>query len=225
MTQKTRKTAGVATAVVATMGLALTACSGGGESSGVTDETNAALKVCEQVFGAKGVTDARAVLGNSGFRAESGPLDEIKESMLKEARAYVPGSEDLSRNRHDVCRLSAEGEGDTVGSVDGRVKWSVLTMDSVTSGPTAGDWRRAAANVYVQREKRRGGLATVLPCRIPGAAEGQERELPLEISVLGEGLGGDKEAVLGTLLASLAQDTQKRLGCVQPVSVPATLVP
>ncbi|MFF0429631.1 hypothetical protein ACFYUJ_35305 [Streptomyces sp. NPDC004520] len=206
------------------MALALAGCSGGGESGEAGAETSAALKVCEEVFGADGVSAARAALGDSDFRAESYSPDRIRESMLKEARAYVPGSEDLSRSKHEPCSMST-ADGEDYRRVDARVQWSLLTVGSVAEDVKSGTWHRIGEDLYVQWLKRVDGLAAVLPCQVSGAAAGQERALPLEIAVLGEGLGPDRERLSGNLLASLVRDTQKRLGCKNPVAVPASLLP
>ncbi|MFF1506264.1 hypothetical protein [Streptomyces sp. NPDC058326] len=224
MTQRTRKTPGAATAFVAVLALALTACSGEGESGGTDPETATALKVCEEVFGAEGVSAARAVLGDSDFRAESRPLEDVRESMLKEARAYVPGSEDLSRSKYEPCRMST-ADGENVKRVDARVQWSVFTMDSVTVDDKERKWTKVAEDVYVQWERQpMTALVAVIPCRVPGAASGQERELPLQVSARSQGIG-DGEALAGSLLTPLVRDTQKRLGCENAVAVPTSLLP
>ncbi|MFI1718419.1 hypothetical protein ACIGW4_29780 [Streptomyces sp. NPDC053513] len=217
-------TRSVTMGLVAAMTLALTACSEGNTSGGADAETSAALKVCEEVFGADGVSAARAVLGDSDFRAESQPLDRIRESMLKEVRAYTPGSEDYSRNNHEPCNMSTS-DGGTVKRVYAHIAWSHISMDHVSVDDTKREWTKAADDVYVQRVGQLGALAAVLPCRVPGAKKGQERDLPLEISVRSHALGPDRDTLAGRLLASLVRDTRKRLGCENPVAVPTSLLP
>ncbi|MFE7582664.1 hypothetical protein ACFU5Y_14060 [Streptomyces gardneri] len=223
----TRSTALAGVVALAAALTALTGCSGGGdgEAEGPGPETVKALKVCEEVLGAGGVSAARATLGDSDFRAESLPLAKVGEAMLKEARSYVPGSEDLSRSTYEPCRMST-AEGETVRRVDARVQWSVFTMDSVTVDDKQRKWTKAAEDVYVQRERQpMDALVAVVPCRVPGAAAGQERELPLQVSVRSQGIGTDGETLSGKLLTPFVRDTQKRLGCVDPVTIPESLLP
>ncbi|MER8232038.1 hypothetical protein ACIRQY_30175 [Streptomyces sp. NPDC101490] len=214
----------VAGLVAVAAALALTACSAGDAGSGKPGpSTVAALKVCEQAFGAEGVTTARATLGTSGLEAEGTSWDTVRQSMLKEARAYVPGEEDMTRGRHEPCRMSTSGE--SVKRVEARVQWSLITMDHVTVDDTKRAWRKAADDVYVQWVSRLPALAAVLPCRVPGTATGQDRALPLEVRVETAGLGADRETLTGTLLASLVRETHERLGCENPLTVPASLLP
>ncbi|GGV92435.1 hypothetical protein [Streptomyces narbonensis] len=214
--------AGVAALAAVT---ALAGCSGGGEAGGPAPETAKALAVCEEVLGASGVSAARAALGDADFRAESAPPAQVREAMLKEARSYAPGSEDLTRSTYEPCRMST-AEGGNVRRVDARVQWSVQTMDSVTVDDKERKWAKAAADVYVRWEREpMDALVAVVPCRVPGAAAGQERELPLQVSVRSQGIGTDGETLAGSLLTPFVRDTQKRLGCQDPVTVPESLLP
>ncbi|MFF8840649.1 hypothetical protein [Streptomyces sp. NPDC015130] len=205
----------------------LTGCSGGGgdEAAGPPPETVKALEVCEEVLGAGGVSAARAILGDSDFRAESLPPAEVREAMLKEATSYVAGSEDLTRSTYEPCRMST-AEGGNIQRVDARVQWSVQTMDSVSVDDEERKWTKAADDVYVRWEQEpMDALVAVVPCRVPGAVAAQERELPLQVSVRSQGLGTDKEALSGSLLTPFVRETQKRLGCLEPVTVPESLLP
>ncbi|MFB7354715.1 hypothetical protein [Streptomyces gardneri] len=223
----TRSTALAGVVALAAALTALTGCSGGGdgEAEAPGPETVKALKVCEEVLGAGGVSAARAILGDSDFRAESLPWAKVGEAMLKEARSYVPGSEDLSRSTYEPCRMST-AEGESIRRVDARVQWSVFTMDSVTVADKQRKWTKAAEDVYVQWERQpMDALVAVVPCRVPGAAAGQERELPLQVSVRSQGIGTDRETLSGKLLTPFVRDTQKRLGCQDPVTIPESLLP
>lgn len=213
-----------ASALAAAVVLSAAACSDDGSREGTGSQSPAALKTCQDVFGAENVDAVAASLGGGELKAEATSLDQVTDALTSEARTYKPGSEDLSRTSYEPCRLGAAGEGGQVG-VTGQVKWSVLTMDSVEAGKPAGKWRRAGDQIYVQSLARTSGVAVVLPCRIPGAVPEQKRELPLEISVLDQGLGNDKDAVLGRLLPAMATDTRDRLGCEDPLSVPPVLSP
>ncbi|MET9435232.1 hypothetical protein [Streptomyces sp. NPDC006551] len=182
------------------------------------------MKTCQELFGKENIDAVQKGLGGGEIEAESKPLDRMKDLMVEKARGWKAEGDDLTRAWYDMCRLEA-ADNNGQSWVTGQVKWSVLAMDSVAAKDSAQEWRKASDDVYVQSLKRASGVAAVLPCRIEGADPAQRSGLPLEISVLDQGLGGDREALLGKLLGSLVQDTQKRLGCVQPVSVPADLRP
>ncbi|MFJ8669012.1 hypothetical protein [Streptomyces sp. NPDC093600] len=182
------------------------------------------MKTCQELFGEENVDAVRNGLGGGELQAQSKSLDQMKNLMVDKARGWKAEGDDLSRAWYDMCRLEATDKNGQAW-VTGQVKWSVLAMDSVTTKDSAQEWRKASDDVYVQSLKRTSGVAAVLPCRIEGADPAQRSGLPLEISVLDQGLGRDREALLGKLLASLVQDAQKRLGCVQPVPVPADLRP
>ncbi|MFF8278230.1 hypothetical protein ACF05T_19315 [Streptomyces lateritius] len=203
--------------------LSVSACSDGGEDGAA--EASAALKACQEVFGAENVEAVRPALGGGELRAETVPLDQMKEALLKKARNWTPSSENFSRAWYQPCRLLEASENRVQSWVAGEVKWSVLTMDTVTTGKSASEWRKAGDDVYVQHLSRSNGIAVVLSCRIQGAVPEQERQLPLEIRVYDQALQGDRVEVLGRLASALATDTRERLGCEDPLSIPTVLKP
>ncbi|MFF6777846.1 hypothetical protein ACFY8W_30450 [Streptomyces sp. NPDC012637] len=219
MTKKTRRLRRLGAGILASA-LVLTACSGGEPDT----ETDAGLKVCEELLGAEGVSRTRALIGDDGFAVEDLSLEAIRESMLRQARTYKPESEDLFRSSYEPCELRANSGGGGIKRVDAGVKWSVLSMETVLKGLERGDWTESAQDLYVQKVPRLKGLAAILPCKISGTAPGQERAMPLEVAVsTSDETGTEGDALAKTLLSSLARNTQKILGCANPVSVPDVL--
>ncbi|MFF6869432.1 hypothetical protein [Streptomyces sp. NPDC012450] len=216
------------------MALTATGCSGGGAPDGAEKRTAAALKVCEEVFGAGGVAEAREVLDSSrlgaeppvpgGFRAEGRDLDGIRTAMTGEARAYVPRSP-ADRRGHPSYRPCGMAAGDyenhdVVCRIGGEVTWLSLTADELADSADYGNRsNKVAEDLYARQD---GGTVAVLPCRVPGAPAAQERGMPLEVRVRAEMVGPEADLVIGRLLASLVRDTRERLGCLNPVEVPAT---
>ncbi|MEU6882645.1 hypothetical protein [Streptomyces sp. NPDC046712] len=204
--------------------LTAVACSGGGSGDGDREAaTKAALDSCGRVLGAENVESVRAELGGN-VRAESKAPDRIKGLLLKTAQEWKPESDDFSRAAYDLCLMRAAGE-ENRWSVVGSVKWSQLTMQSVSKGEHSAEWRKAADDVYVQRLARTPGLAAVVPCTLPGTAAGQSEQLPLEMAVLDDGLSEDGGALSGRLLSALVANTRAFLGCRDSVSVPPVLSP
>ncbi|MEU8761240.1 hypothetical protein [Streptomyces sp. NPDC048659] len=200
----------------------LSACSGGGAEAGGGGEDGAELALCREVFGEANVAAVRTLLTADGAPAESGSPDRIRTRMSQQARAWSAETDKLRRDGHDLCFLGAPGVGSR-GWLAGRVTWSTLTMDSVTTGPSAKDWRRAGDGVYVQRLKRQNGLAVLSPCRLTGTAKGQERLLPLEVSVTEEGLSATDPGLTGRSVSGLLAYTRELLDCQNTVAVPDEL--
>ncbi|MFD3945788.1 hypothetical protein [Streptomyces sp. NPDC058579] len=207
------------------LGVALSvgACSGGGSDGSGWDETaQAALTRCERLFGVDNVEAVRAHLGSEA-RFDSNDPDRIKADLLKTAEEWTPGGDDLRRVTYQACLMKPSGD-EYQPPVIGTVKWSLVTMDWVSTGEEAAEWRKVADDVYVQSMSLRPGLTAVLPCTLPGTAKGQGEQLPLEVSVHDEGLGkASGELLTGRLLASLARNTHELLGCEDVLSVPDTL--
>ncbi|MBT2442193.1 hypothetical protein J7E93_19210 [Streptomyces sp. ISL-36] len=201
-----------------------TACSGDEAGKGGEDAaTQASLKTCESLLGAENVASVRADLGGD-VRAESSSPERAKGLLLEKAEKWTADGDDLKRATYQLCLMRAAGEEDR-GPVVAGVKWSLLTMDWVSKGKHAAEWRKAAEHVYVQRLARNPGLAAVVPCTLPGTAPGQTEGLPLEISVLDAGLSKDSGALSGRLLSALVRKTHELLGCQDSLAVPESLTP
>ncbi|MEV7275867.1 hypothetical protein [Streptomyces sp. NPDC093111] len=198
----------------------VTACTG--EDANAGRETSPELKVCRQAFGDVNVDAVESILTEGGAQAESGAPARLKDRMTEQARAWTAESDDLRRDSSELCTLGVTGA-DSRGWMTGRVMWSTLTMDSVTVGSSAKGWRKAVDGVYAQPLKQQSGLAVVAPCRLAGTATGQERQLPLEVSVAEEGLGSRNPDLTGRVASALLRYTRTLLGCQNPLTVPDSL--
>ncbi|MEU6979463.1 hypothetical protein [Streptomyces sp. NPDC046371] len=207
--------------VFATCALVLvTACTGEGAQAG--RESSSDLNVCRQVFGDGNVDAVESILAEDDVQVVSGAPGRLKDRLTEQARAWTAGSDDLRRDSSRLCTLGGTGV-DSRGWMTGRVMWSTLTMDSVTVGSSAKGWRKAGDGVYVQPLKQEAGLAVVAPCRLAGTAPGQERQLPLEVSVTEQGLGSRDPDLTGRVASALLRYTRTLLGCQNPLEVPDSL--
>ncbi|MEV0453269.1 hypothetical protein [Streptomyces sp. NPDC050600] len=199
-----------------------TACTG--EDTHAGREPSPELKVCRQAFGDDNVATVESLLTAGGVQAESGAPGRLKDRLTEQARAWTAESDDLRRDSSELCTLGVTGA-DSPGWMTGRVMWSTLTMDAVTARSPAKGWRKAGDGVYVQPLKQQSGLAVVTPCRLAGTASGQERQLPLEVSVAEQGLESRHPDLTGRVASTLLRYTRTLLGCQNPVVVPDSLTP
>ncbi len=177
------------------------------------------------MFGAVGVSKVQSVVGDNKFQGVSTPWSSIARAMLKEARQYDPDGEDWTRSRHRPCELSANGI-EMRRRVEVNVKWSVFTMDTLSTGADRGKWTKEAQDVYVYKRVDARTIKVIVPCKVSGTAPEQRNALPLEVIVYtSPETGAEGDSLAATLLPSLVRTTQKHLGCEKPVSVPDVLVP
>ncbi|MFB9437500.1 hypothetical protein [Streptomyces showdoensis] len=196
------------------------ACSGGGADAG--GEVRAELEVCRDAFGDENVASVESILADGGLQVESGSPDRLRLRLSEQARDWTAAGDDLRRDSSELCTLGVTGA-DSRGWMTGRVMWSTLTMDSVAVGNSAKSWHEDGDGVYVQRLRQQSGLAVVSPCRLAGTANGQERRLPLEISVTEQGLGGGDPGLTGRVASRLLTYVRELLGCQNTMEVPGTL--
>ncbi|MEV3992869.1 hypothetical protein AB0J57_28575 [Streptomyces sp. NPDC049837] len=197
---------------------ALAACTG---NEPAQSESSPELNTCRELLGRDGVDAARQAVGGDEVRAEA-PVSarKLAETMAEEARARAADDEDLSRDSYEPCRLSGR-TADT--QVVTRVKWSVLTMNSVSEGKLAGQWRQAAKDLYVHEADGGKRVGLLVTCQVPKAPASQREGVPLEVEVSGAGTAGGDARLSARLALSLAGNLRGLLGCTDPVTLPTAL--
>ncbi|MFJ6103990.1 hypothetical protein ACIQHY_23650 [Streptomyces sp. NPDC092359] len=205
-----------------------TAACGGGDApkprGGASEAVSAAaLKTCQEVFGAADVDALRSELG-SGFRPFGRSLTEMRDRLVAEARGWTAGQDDLRRTTYHPCELEGGGDGGAA-RITATVAWSTYDIDFVRSGEGRLRWRETGEGAYTASRSDGWGIPLVMPCTVPGSSAGQGRELPLQVAVKDEGRTGDPAVPTERLLKSLAEKTRGLLGCTEKLTVPADLLP
>ncbi|MER7624848.1 hypothetical protein [Streptomyces sp. NPDC126503] len=199
--------------------LAATACSSAAQPPPAPEP--AALRACQDAFGAESVDVLRAALGD-GFRPHGPAGADVKGRLVAEAREWRAGADDLRRQVQHPCEIEGGGSGRVITATVG---WSMYDIDHVSAGKGRFRWRTVADGVYVASRPDIWGTPLVMPCTVPGTAPGQGRELPLEIAVLHKATGEAAKVPEERLLAALARGTRELLGCREQVDVPGDLLP
>ncbi|WP_309052560.1 hypothetical protein [Streptomyces sp.] len=219
MARRAVAVAGRPVAGVAGLLLAATACSGAGEQAPAPDP--AALRACQEVFGAESVGALRDAFGE-GFRPHGRAPGEVEGRLVAQAREWRAGADDLRRQVQHPCEIEGGGDGRVITATVG---WSMYDIDHVSSGKGRFRWRTVADGVYVASRPDVWGTPLVMPCTVPGTAPGQGAELPLEVAVLHKASGEAAEVPEERLLAALARSARELLGCREQVKVPDDLLP
>ncbi|MET9801336.1 hypothetical protein [Streptomyces sp. NPDC006368] len=209
-----------ASALVVAGLLASTGCSGGERSA---DESSAAWGICEEFFGAADVEAVRKAMGDAEPRPEAPQkLDALAEAMAEEASTRAANTEDLSRASYEPCRIAAS-RGDTAQRVSGQVKWSVLTLRSLSRGALAREWRQVAKGVHVHSADGGDRVSLLVTCQVPKAPANQREDVPLEVEVSQVGLSGGDPKLPERLVLSLAGTMRHVLHCTDAVTLPSRL--
>ncbi|WP_143608412.1 hypothetical protein [Streptomyces sp. CB03234] len=196
----------------------LAACTGDGSAQ---SESSPELNTCRELLGREGVDAARRAVGGGEVRAEA-PVSarKLADTMAGEARVRAADGEDLDRRSYEPCRLSGSTADTRVVT---RAKWSVLTMDSVSEGKLAVQWREAAKDVYVHETDGGDRVALLVTCQVPEAPASQREGVPLEVEVSRAGAADGDARLPARLALSLAGNLRGLLGCTDTVTVPTAL--
>ncbi|WP_328920695.1 hypothetical protein OG911_28430 [Streptomyces sp. NBC_00208] len=212
-----RTSLAVTISAVALGAVALSGCSDDGEAKA---SASMDLLRCEQFLGAGNV---RSVLDSIG---EGDPVASARRSptdlagrLAREAREWT--EQDLLHDSYRACRIDVPAEdGDGGQVVEATVKWSVLTVKSMSEPKHAQTWRKVNDQVFVETETGRPSMRLLVPRGVSGAPSGQKLGLPLEMEVADSGLDVDQRE---KLLTTFARALTGELACADTPEIPAAL--
>ncbi|MFD9499062.1 hypothetical protein [Streptomyces sp. NPDC060035] len=199
---------------VLVIGGLLSGCSGGEERA-----ESPKLGRCKSLLGAGNVEAAVKTTGGSDVEVSGTPqADVLADSLVREAKQWQES--DLLHNSYTGCRMDAF-EGDQLsGTIDVSVKWSVLSFGLLDSPKNSRTWRQVNESVYVAPEPGPARMQLLAACAVPGAAESQSSDLPLQFDVSGLSLGAE---LRWGLLRAFAQSVTEEMGCATPPVIPSVL--
>jgi hypothetical protein len=178
------------------------------------------LPRCQKLLGEKNVRSAIDAMGEGELLVTARHTGKDLAGLLAlEAKAWE--KDDLLHNSYSACRLSVLREQEEgVKVVEATVKWSALLLDFMSKPKYAETWRKVNDQVFVETRGSSSDTRLLIACRVPGAAAGQVREMPLEVAV---GDPGFDAALRGKLLTMYARVLTDGLGCTNAPQIPRTL--
>ncbi|ROQ32627.1 hypothetical protein EDD98_1619 [Streptomyces sp. PanSC19] len=223
-----RRRTGASVAAALAVVLSVASCGGGGgdapkASATEAARTEAALRTCQKVFGAKNVDSLRAEFGE-GLRAYDRSLTDMKERLVTEAHDWTAVDDDLRRATYRPCQIQERAEGSD-GWVTSTVAWSMWSIEFLSSTKDVRAWHKVVDGVYVSPRRPTTGTSLAMTCTIPGSAAGQGSGLPLEVSVNEEDRKAGEGASTEQLLKSLAENMREFIGCREKPALPDDLAP
>ncbi|GAA2576104.1 MULTISPECIES: hypothetical protein [Streptomyces] len=171
-------------------------------------------KTCDDLFGAKNMTDVRDILGDD-LQILNPPItvDEVADGLKREAREpydQVRGFDD-----YDVCHLSDRG------TFQPFIGWSARSLKQVSD--PSGRWHPVGPDAFAKGGIYGGGsTVTVFRCKVAGAAKGRQVQTLLEVSVTDVG-HPSTEQFEAQLTAKLARSVRDAVGCVNRPEIPEGL--
>ncbi|MER6702269.1 hypothetical protein ABT289_34475 [Streptomyces fimicarius] len=199
--------------------LVLVGCSGDSEADKESNSPTG-LQVCDQFLGAENVRKAVDSVdgGDANATARNLPA-QLAAALTREAEKW--SIDDLLYHPYSACRLDISADGGGAHVIRAQVKWSALTIDSMSEPKYAKSWRQVNDQVFVEPQVGQPIMRLLVACGVPGAAPEQEAELPLQMTIMDPGLAVEqRQALLSTFARTLVDE----LACTGDPVVPAQLI-
>lgn len=208
---------GIAVAVAAV----LSGCSGGDGGSRDRSDAPKGWSVCNELFGSSRIDTLQDEVGDGTLTVLNGydTADKLMSERASVARSWEPGSEVHYSNTSHPCDLGIDG---TAKKFSSYVRWSVDTPKDIKAGDAGDGWQSVGEDIYVRREDGGLHLTAVIPCKIKGAHEEQEAELPLEVETEVRNVPDFDSKLLGDMTAQLARKLADGLPCMNKPTVPSS---
>ncbi|MFE1950389.1 hypothetical protein ACFW9D_07975 [Streptomyces sp. NPDC059524] len=185
----------------------LAGCSGGGGDS--QREAGAGGRACKNYLSEKNST--RLGKPRDPYYKPVAPA-QLRKALRKEIEGWTPGSPPISLDEYIVCDVSDESTHLFT------VEWSKDSMKRIKSKER---WEEPVGDAYFAKSGSVGGSAALaFPCQIPGAADGQEDALPLEVGVGGVPRSVDSPGFQRSLALDLARSVRKIMQCENNPVIP-----
>ncbi|MGW1651311.1 hypothetical protein [Streptomyces atratus] len=204
--------------LVCTLFVGAVVLSGCSEAKGQPDVSKD-LARCHQYLGKQNVgavVDAMGE-GDSNVSARLG-LRDLAGRLTSEAEAWTEN--DLLRDSYSACRIGVLGKDGGAQVTEATVKWSVLTMKSMSEPKYARSWRKVNDQVFVEKETGRPSMRLLVRCGVSGAPSGQGVGLPLEMEVADPGLN---VSLRQKVLTAFARIVMGKLACADTPKIPSVL--
>ncbi|MEU6043705.1 hypothetical protein [Streptomyces griseus] len=178
------------------------------------------LQVCDQFLGAENVRKAVDSVDGGDVNATARNLPaQLAAALTREAEKW--SIDDLLYHPYSACRLDIPADGGGTHVIQAQVKWSALTVDSMSEPKYAKSWRQVNDQVFVEPQAGQPIMRLLVACGVPGAAPEQEAELPLQMTIMDPGLAVEqRQALLSTFARTLVDE----LACTGDPVVPAQLI-
>ncbi|MFG2113123.1 hypothetical protein ACGFRB_10880 [Streptomyces sp. NPDC048718] len=208
-----------ATAVISAVLLAVACESAPGEQGGES-ASQKSMKVCRDALGAKDVEALKRGLGDD-VRVSAAPSSSLRHAMLEDARRWESKPTEFKLpHLYERCLLTWYKSEKVALNIRAHMRWSYFTMDMADQGVSG--MREIADGIYSD-PLTRDSYSIIFPCRVAGSPPGQRAGLPLEIEFVGNRASEEEPGLPGRVVASLARDAQKLLGCKDSPRIPDRL--
>ncbi|MER7811462.1 hypothetical protein [Streptomyces sp900116325] len=204
--------------LVCTLLLGVFVLSGCSEAEGQPDVPKDFAR-CHQFLGEKNVGTVVDEMGEGDPKVAARlGLRELAGRLRSEAEAWT--ERDLLHDSYSACRISVLGKDDGAQVTEATVKWSVLTVKSMSEPKYARSWRKVNGQVFVEKETGRPSMKLLVACGVSGAPSGQELGLPLEMEVADPGLN---LSLRQNVLTAFARAITGELACADTPEIPTVL--
>ncbi|MCX4731799.1 hypothetical protein [Streptomyces sp. NBC_01363] len=204
--------------LVCTLFVGAVVLSGCSEAKGRPDASKD-LTRCHQYLGEQNVGAVVDAMGEEDPKVSARlGLSDLAGRLASEAEAWTEN--DLLHDSYRACRISVLGKDGGAQVTEATVKWSVLTMKSMSEPKYARSWRKVNDQVFVEKETGRPSMRLLVGCRVSGALSGQEVGLPLEMEVADPGLNLSLRQKVLTVFARTVTD---ELACADTPKIPSVL--
>ncbi|MFD7491368.1 hypothetical protein ACFV8T_02965 [Streptomyces sp. NPDC059832] len=177
------------------------------------------LARCHQYLGERNVGAVVDAMGEGDPKVSARlGLRDLAGRLTAEAEAWTEN--DLLRDSYSACRISILGKNGGAQVTEATVKWSALTVKSMSEPKYARSWRKVNDQVFVEKEMGRPSMRLLVRCGVSGAPSGQGLGLPLEMEVADPGLN---VSLRQKVLTAFARIVTGRLACVDTPKIPSVL--
>ncbi|MEU0073191.1 hypothetical protein ABZ027_27110 [Streptomyces sp. NPDC006332] len=173
-----------------------TSGNGDGDEDG-TEATAGEQTTCEQLLGASGVDWVKnSTKDKTGVATDSETLKSARSLFYSYAKAWSPKSSEIPMfTNSELCRVLKTAGASGNKNLSIHYGASIVPFHEKSGASEAGTATAVNADVKLVHKTARNGTAkyyVYIKCRVSGAPEGQENEVPIE-GVMNDTLTGDTD--------------------------------